>query len=40
MLVAATTSLVGQNKAALAERINRRVRLAFPVIFGAMVLLI
>jgi glycine receptor alpha-4 len=40
LLVAATTSLVAHNKAALAERIDRRARLAFPVIFGAVALLI
>ena len=39
-IVAATTYLVGQNKAALAERIARWARLAFPVIFGAVFLLI
>ncbi len=39
-VVAATSSLVAQNKAALAERIDRWARLAFPVIFGAMFLLI
>ena len=38
--VAATTYLVGQNKAALAERITRWARLAFPVVFGAVFFLI
>ena len=40
LLVAGTAYLVAQNKAALAASIDRRARLAFPVIFGAMVLLI
>jgi len=39
-VVAATTYLVAQNKTALAERIARWARLAFPVIFGAVFLLI
>jgi glycine receptor alpha-4 len=39
-VVAATTYLVAQNKAVLAERIARWSRLAFPVIFGAVFLLI
>jgi hypothetical protein len=39
-LVAATSYLVAQNKAALAERIARWARLVFPVIFGAVFLLI
>jgi len=39
-IVAATTYLVGQNKGALAERIARRARLAFPVIFAAVFFLI
>jgi hypothetical protein len=40
LIVAATAHLVAQNKAALAERIDRWTRLAFPVIFGAVFLLI
>jgi glycine receptor alpha-4 len=40
LLVAGTTYLVSQNKAALAERIARWARLAFPVIFGAVFFLI
>jgi len=39
-VVAATTYLVAKDKAALAERIARWARLAFPVIFGAVFLLI
>jgi hypothetical protein len=39
-VVAATTHLVGQNKAALAERIARWARLVFPVIFAAVFVLI
>jgi hypothetical protein len=39
-LVAATTYLVAQNKVALAERIARWGRLAFPVVFGVLFLLI
>ena len=39
-VVAATTYLVGQNKTALAERIARWARLAFPMTFGAVFLLI
>ena len=39
-VVAATTYLIAQNKTALAERISRWSRLAFPVIFGAVFLLI
>jgi hypothetical protein len=40
LLVAASAHLVAQNKAALAERIDRWARLAFPVIFAGVVLLI
>ena len=40
LLVAATTYLFAKNKAAQAERIDRWARLAFPVIFGAVFLLI
>jgi hypothetical protein len=39
-LVAATTYLVAQNRTARAERIARWARLAFPVVFGAVFLLI
>jgi hypothetical protein len=39
-VIAATTYLVAQNKAALAERISRGARLVFPVIFGVVFLLI
>jgi glycine receptor alpha-4 len=40
LLVAATTYLFAQNKTALAERIDGRARLVFPVTFGALFLLI
>ena len=40
LLVAASTYLFAKNKAALAERIDRWARLAFPVIFGVVFLLI
>jgi len=40
LVVAASAFLVGRNKAALAERIDRWARLAFPIIFGAVFLLI
>jgi len=40
LLVAATAYLDAQNKASVAERIDRWARLVFPVIFGAMFFLI
>jgi glycine receptor alpha-4 len=40
LLVATTASLVARNKMALAERIDRWARIAFPVTFGAVFLLI
>jgi len=40
LIVAATTFLFAQNKTALAERISRWARLAFPVILGVVFLLI
>jgi hypothetical protein len=40
LLVAATTYLFAQNKAALAGRLDRGARLVFPVIFGVVFLLI
>jgi hypothetical protein len=40
LLVATTAYLVAQNKAALADRIDRRARLIFPLIFGVVFLLI
>ena len=40
LLVAATTYLFAKNRAALAERIDRWARLAFPLIFGVVFLLI